>query len=132
MALVFIHGTQVADALLVGATEHLHGFLVTGAHVVVRAGRGARGRDQFVLLPRCDTVVKMEVSVAVGHLTPQTGHHSFVASASGTEVTGYVLRAGVERSVRDRRLLDVWSPQFLHKLQEDSDPHCLCILWARH
>ena len=47
MALMFIHGAQIADTLLVCATVHFQQSVMIGAHFLLQPGRG---RDQHVLL----------------------------------------------------------------------------------
>ena len=79
MALVFIHGAQIADTLVVCATEHLHQLVMTGAHLLLQF---VGGWDQLVLLQGRSIVVGLEVSLTVRGQTRQTRLESFATSGS--------------------------------------------------
>ena len=115
MALMFINDTQIADALVVRATEHLHQLVMPGAHLLLQF---VGGWDQLVLLQRRSIVVRLEVSLTVRGQTRQTRHESFAASGSGAEVTGHVRWTGVQRS--SGRLLSSCTAQLHHHLEGET------------
>ena len=114
MALVFIHGAQIADTLAVCATEHLHQLVMTRAHLLLQF---AGGWDQLVLLQRRGIVVGLEVSLTERGQTHQTRHESFATSGSSAEITGHVCWTGVELSSGGRRLPTSCSAQLNQKLK---------------
>ena len=114
MALVFIYDAQIADTLVVCATEHLHQLVMTGAHLLLQL---VGGWDQLVLLQHRGVVVGLEVSLTVRGQTHQTGHESFATSGSSAEITGHVFWSGVELSSGGRRLLTTCNAQLHQKLK---------------
>ena len=114
MALVFINDTQIADALVVRATEHLHQLVMSGAHLLLQF---VGGWDQLVLLQHRSIVVRLEVSLTVRGQTRQTRHESFATSGSNAQITGHVCWTGVQRSSGGRRLMSSCTAQLHHNLE---------------